>query len=84
MARKTEIKVYLPERLVGELEGRRRMGTRSKFIEQAIQDKLKKMNLASLQDFNPVAMLCFCRDLYADKKWVHDILQLVVNEVNKK
>ena len=84
MARKTEIKVYLPDRLVGELEGRRRMGTRSKFIEQAIFDKLRKMDNASLQDFNPVAMLCYCRDLYADKKWVHDILQLVVNEVIRK
>ena len=84
MARKSEIKVYLPDRLVGELVGRRRMGTRSKFIEQAIQDKLKKMDSASLQDFNPVAMLCFCRDQhYANKPIIHDLLQLIINEVNK-
>lgn len=83
MARKSEIKVYLPDRLVGELEGRRRMGTRSKFIEQAIQDKLKQMDCATLQDFNPIAMLCYCRDVYAHKPMVHDLLQLIVNEVNK-
>lgn len=83
MARKQEIKVYLPAILVGELEGRRRMGTRSLFIQQAITDKLRKMDSATLQDFNPVAMLCFCRDLYSDKPMVHDLLQLIVNEVNK-
>lgn len=83
MARKQEIKVYLPAILVGELEGRRRMGTRSLFIQQAITDKLRKMESATLQDFNPVAMLCFCRDLYSDKPMVHDLLQLIVNEVNK-
>ncbi len=85
MARKTEIKVYLPERLVGELEGRKRMGTRSKFIEQAIQDKLKKLDSATLQDYNPIAMLCFVRDNhYAHIPLIHDLLQLIVNEVNKK
>lgn len=83
MPRKTEIKVYLPERLVGELEGRKRMGTRSKFIEQAIQDKLKKLESATLADYNPIALLCYCRDKYSDKPLIHDLLQLIVNEVNK-
>jgi metal-responsive CopG/Arc/MetJ family transcriptional regulator len=83
MPRKQEIKVYLPTILVGELEGRRRMGTRSLFIQQAITDKLRRMESATLQDFNPVAMLCYCRDLYSDKPMVHDLLQLIVNEVNK-
>ena len=36
MSRKQEIKVYLPHKLVGELEGRKRLGTRSKFIQKAI------------------------------------------------
>lgn len=42
MSRKTEIKVYLPTKLVGELEPRKRAGIRSKFIEQAIRSRLKK------------------------------------------
>lgn len=84
MPKKQEIKVYLPTILVGELEGRRRMGTRSLFIQQAITDKLRKMDSASLQDFNPVAMLCYCRDLYSSDPLVHDVLQAVINQVMKK
>lgn len=84
MARKQEIKVYLPPMLVGELEGRRRNGTRSKFIQHAIVDKLRKMETASLQDFNPVALLCYCRDLYSDDAMIHDILQAVINKVMQR
>ena len=42
MSRKSEIKVYLPTKLVGELESRKRAGIRSKFIEEAIRKRLKK------------------------------------------
>ncbi len=40
MAKKTEIKVYLPTKMVGELESRKRAGVRSKFIRDAIRFKL--------------------------------------------
>ena len=42
MAKKTEIKVYLPAHLVGQLETRRKAGVRSKFIQTAIQKLLDK------------------------------------------
>lgn len=83
MPRKSEIKVYLPERLVGELEGRKRMGTRSKFIESAINHYLRKAEGFSLHDQNPIALLCHCRDRYSDNKFIHDLLQLIITEVNK-
>lgn len=40
MSKKTEIKVYLPTRMVGELESKKRYGVRSKFIEDAIRSRL--------------------------------------------
>jgi metal-responsive CopG/Arc/MetJ family transcriptional regulator len=83
MARKSEIKVYLPERLVGELEGRKRMGTRSKFIEKAIQSYLRKHEGLNLDEINTIVMLCQCRDRLSSNRLVHDLLQLVINEVNK-
>ena len=43
MSRKREIKVYLPEKMVGELEGRKRLGTRSKFMQEAIQFRINKV-----------------------------------------
>ena len=42
MARKQEIKVYLPTKMVGELESLKRAGVRSKFIKEAIRFRLDK------------------------------------------
>lgn len=83
MARKSEIKVYLPERLVKELEGRKRAGIRSKFIEDAINSYLRKHQKLNLDEINTLVMLCQCRDRLSSNRLVHDLLQLVINEVNK-
>jgi len=83
MSKKHEIKVYLPPRLVGELEGRKRMGTRSKFIENAINSYLRKTEKLGLDEMNPVVLLCWCRDVYSSKPLVHDMLQAIINEVNQ-
>lgn len=40
MSNKTEIKVYLPTKMVGELERHKRAGHRSKFIRDAIRFRL--------------------------------------------
>ena len=40
MQRKTKINVLLPIRLVGELDSLSRLGKRSTFIQQAIEEKL--------------------------------------------
>lgn len=50
MARKAEIKVYLPDKLVGELEERRKAGVRSRFIEKAIRKALRGQNDIDLWD----------------------------------
>lgn len=43
MRKKIEIKVYLPYMMVGELESRRKANARSKFIEDAIREKLDRV-----------------------------------------
>lgn len=83
MSKKHEIKVYLPPRLVGELEGRKRMGTRSKFIENAINSYLRKTEKLGLDEMNPIVLLCWCRDVYSNKPIIRDLLQAIINEVNE-
>jgi len=62
MSRNQEIKVYLPVKLVGELEAKKRAGTRSRFIREAIQEKIKRVEKASLDDWQSIVMLCCVRD----------------------
>ncbi len=57
MSRKGEIKVYLPQKLIGELEGRRRAGTRSKFIQHAIEKYLRQRSEVSPYDFTTVHLI---------------------------
>ena len=85
MGRKSEIKVYLPERLVGELEGRRRMGTRSKFIENAINRYLRKIDGVTPSEFNQVHLLCTVRDNFAMEGLTtySKIIQAIIDEVNR-
>lgn len=44
MRKKVEIKVYLPYMMIGELESRRKANARSKFIEEAIREKLDRVD----------------------------------------
>tara|TARA_Y100000361_G_scaffold151197_1_gene168186 strand:- start:197 stop:484 length:288 start_codon:yes stop_codon:yes gene_type:complete len=62
MSGKTEIKVYLPTRLVGQLDSRKQAGVRSKFIKEAIEEKLKRRSEASPFDFDLVHLLSTSRD----------------------
>lgn len=62
MSGKTEIKVYLPSRLVGQLDSRKQAGIRSKFIKEAIEEKLKRRSEASPWDFDLIHLLATCRD----------------------
>jgi metal-responsive CopG/Arc/MetJ family transcriptional regulator len=50
MRNKIEIKVYLPIKMVGELEERNKQRRRSKFIESAIRCKLDASDEFSLID----------------------------------
>lgn len=84
MARKGEIKVYLPEKLIGELEGRRRMGTRSKFIQNAIEKYLRQRQEVSPYDYNLVNLLCVVRDKLQEQGLTTfaEIIQTIITDVN--
>lgn len=43
--------------MVGELEGRKRLGTRSRFIKEAIRAKLNAIEGASLNDFDELSLI---------------------------
>lgn len=62
MAYKTEIKVYLPVKLVGQLERYKRTGTRSQFIEKAVRRKLDGLEELSMGDTSMIAHMCWIRD----------------------
>ena len=62
MSYKTEIKVYLPVKMVGELERYKRAATRSKFIEKAIRMKLDNIEGHKLEDTSLMAHMCWVRD----------------------
>jgi metal-responsive CopG/Arc/MetJ family transcriptional regulator len=57
MSNKTEIKVYLPTKLVGELESRKRAGLRSKFIEKAIRKRLEGEEHFTIQDVTTLNLM---------------------------
>ena len=84
MARKSEIKVFLPEILVGELEGRRRLGTRSKIIQNAIENYLRQRSGISPYDFPIIQLLCVCRDKFLEEGLTtfSNIIQAMIEEVN--
>ncbi|MHA2023437.1 MAG: hypothetical protein ACTSWQ_07225 [Candidatus Thorarchaeota archaeon] len=50
MSKKAEIKVYLPYKLVGQLETRRQAGIRSKFIQKAIERRLENDEDYDIED----------------------------------
>jgi len=85
MARKGEIKVYLPEKMIGELEGRKRMGTRSKFIQNAVEKYLRQREEVSPYDFGSVQLLCVVRDKFREEGLTTfaNIIQAIIEEVNR-
>ncbi len=52
MSQKSEIKVYLPTKLVGRLEEKKKAGIRSKFIKDAIIARLDKESEYDLWDID--------------------------------
>lgn len=84
MSRKQEIKVYLPPKLIGELEGRKRMGTRSKFIQNAIEKYLRQRAEISPYDFPIVQLLCVVRDKFREDGLTTfaNIIQAMIEDVN--
>ena len=84
MSRKQEIKVYLPPKLIGELEGRKRLGTRSKFIQHAVEKYLRQRAEVSPYDFGTVQLLCVVRDKFTEDGLTTfaNIIQAMIEDVN--
>ena len=78
--------------MVGELEGRKRLGTRSKFIQDSIQKNLLNLFNSSPNDFGLVHLLCTCRDKIeaqtgygissTEAEIYSKMLQLIIDGVN--
>lgn len=78
MSQKSEIKVYLPLKLIGELEGRKKIGMRSRFIEQAIREKIARFTGSTLEDWTLLSLLCGARDR-SSSKFERDIIQVLID-----
>ena len=76
MSKKQEIKVYLPQKLVGELEERRRAGVRSKFIEKSVRKALQKEDEFDLWDVEWKELLRFvqAKAMSKNDKVLHAVL----------
>jgi len=81
-SQKSEIKVYLPLKLIGELESKKRRGNRSRFIANAVREKLARVDSASMEDFSIVALLCFSRDHDSLKPIHRELMQIIIEELN--
>ena len=57
MKKKVEIKVYLPYLMVGELESKRKNNVRSKFIEEAIRNRLDGEEAFDFKDISTLRLL---------------------------
>jgi len=86
ISHKSEIKVYLPIIMIGELERQKRAGHRSKFIEQAIREKLDRRDKASLLDWEPRVLIANAQYRLGDEGKIPEVhielLQLVIDELN--
>ncbi len=79
MRNKIEIKVYLPMKMVGELESKSKNGVRSKFIESAIRARIdgeEDFKVSDVPTRNLLAVL-HCREEIPDH-----LKQLILLELN--
>jgi metal-responsive CopG/Arc/MetJ family transcriptional regulator len=84
MSQKSEIKVYLPLKLIGELEGRKKIGMRSRFIEQAIREKIARFTGSTLEDWTLLSLLCGARDRMRVGTMSEDMIQILIEQELKK
>ena len=66
MRKKIEIKVYLPYLMVGELESRRKDNRRSKYIEEAIRNRLDGEKNFSFRDIETHRLLAILHGRFED------------------
>ena len=80
MKKKVEIKVYLPYLMVGELESRRKNNARSKFIEEAIRNRLDGEESFSFKDIEDHRLMALLINRFPE----YDVLKtILVNRIEE-
>lgn len=74
MRQKVEIKVYLPYLMVGELESRKKQGLRSKFVEDAIRNRLDGEENFSFRDISTSRLLAILHSRFSEDQ----VFQLMI------
>jgi len=75
MRNKIEIKVYLPIKMVGELEERNKQRLRSKFIEESIRSRLNGQEGFSMKDITTRQLLGMLHHRYMDDEVFRTIIE---------
>jgi metal-responsive CopG/Arc/MetJ family transcriptional regulator len=83
MRQKIEIKVYLPYLMVGELEGYKRNGMRSKFVEDAIRSRLDAEEAFSYSDITSQRLMALLINRFPDDVVLQTILVKRIEELNE-
>tara|TARA_R110001592_G_scaffold355698_1_gene656646 strand:+ start:123 stop:374 length:252 start_codon:yes stop_codon:yes gene_type:complete len=83
MRQKIEIKVYLPYLMVGELEGYKRNGMRSKFIEQSIRNRLDGEEEFSYREMSTTRLLAILHGRYEDDEVFKLMIQNRMKELGE-
>jgi metal-responsive CopG/Arc/MetJ family transcriptional regulator len=80
MRQKIEIKVYLPIKMVGELETRRKAGLRSKFVEEAIRNHLDDESEFNVRDIDNKRLMAALIGREGISEFVKSSLRLEMKE----
>jgi len=83
MRQKIEIKVYLPYKMVGELEGYRRKGNRSSFIESCIKNRLEAEEEFSFRDIETHRLLAILHGRYEEDQVFKLMIQNRMQELKE-
>ena len=83
MRKKIEIKVYLPYKMVGELERERRNGNRSKFIESCIRNRLDAEESFSFKDIETNRLLALLHARFEDDEVFKTLIQNRMQELKE-
>jgi hypothetical protein len=81
MRKKIEIKVYLPYLMVGELETKRKQGLRSKYIEEAVRNRLDGEEAFDFKDITTSRLLGLLHARFEDDQVFKLMIQNRVKEL---
>lgn len=85
MRNKTEIKVYLPIKMVGELERHRQNNNRSYFIEKAIRARLDDEDAFSFSDISNRQLMAMLHSRLSERNdaSAHILKEMLLQELKE-